>query len=136
MSRRTARKHIFNLIFQSEFHNELNVSEIMSTYSEEYVEYEESDISFIKSEYVGITSNLENIDRIINSSARGWSVDRMSKVDLSILRLAVYEIEYSDIPDKVSVNEAVELAKEFSDDKSPSFINGVLGNVVRNKENI
>ncbi len=136
MSRRTARKHIFNLIFQSEFNKETETSDIMSTYSAEYKEYNENDIDFIRTEYEGIVDNIDEIDNIINISAKGWSVERMSKVDLAILRLAVYEIEFSDIPDKVSINEAVELAKEFSDDKSPVFINGVLGKIVRNKGNI
>lgn len=135
MSRRTARKHIFNLIFQSEFNKDMETSEVMETYSLEYKDYEEGDIDFIRNEYEGVVDNIEDIDVIINDSAKGWSVSRMSKVDLAILRLAVYEIEYSDIPDKVAVNEAVELAKEFSEDKSPSFINGVLGNVVRSKGN-
>lgn len=136
MSRRTARKHIFNLIFQSEFNKEVETSEIMETYSAEYEDYEDGDVDFIRQEYEGIVYNIEDIDSIINKSARGWSVPRLSKVDLAILRLAVYEIEYSDIPDKVAVNEAIELAKEFGQDKSPSFINGVLGNVVRNKGNL
>lgn len=136
MSRRTARKHIFNLIFQSEFNKEIETSELMETYSAEYEDYEDGDVDFIRQEYEGIVYNIEDIDNIINKSARGWSVPRLSKVDLAILRLAVYEIEYSDIPDKVAVNEAVELAKEFGEDKSPSFINGVLGNVVRNKGNL
>lgn len=136
MSRRTARKHIFNLIFQSEFNKEVNSAELMKTYSVEYKDYNSVDAEFIKTEYDGVFANIDNIDDTINKSAKGWSVSRLSKVDLAILRLAVYEILYSDIPDKVSVNEAVELAKEFGEDKSPAFINGVLGSVVRNKENI
>ncbi len=136
MSRRTARKHIFNLIFQTEFNKDVETSELMETYSSEYEDYENSDIDFIRSEYEGIVHNADNIDSIIDKSAKGWTVDRLSKVDLSILRLAVYEIEYTDIPDKVAVNEAIELAKEFGEDKSYSFINGILGNVVRNKGNI
>lgn len=136
MSRRTARKHIFNLIFQSEFNKDMEAAELMETYSAEYEDYENGDAEFIRREYEGIVSKIDDIDAVINSLAKGWSVPRLSKVDLAILRLAVYEIEYSDIPDKVSVNEAVELAKEFGEDKSPSFINGVLGSVVRNKVNI
>lgn len=135
MSRKTARKHIFNLIFQSEFNKETESSEIMETYSEEYKELDEGDVDFIREEYEGIVYNIEDVDSIIEKYSIGWDISRLSKVDLSILRLAVYEIEYTDIPDKVSVNEAVELAKSFGADKSPSFINGVLGNVLKHKGN-
>ena len=135
MSRKTARKHIFNLIFQSEFNKETESSEIMETYSEEYKELDEGDVDFIREEYEGIVYNIDDVDSIIEKYSIGWDISRLSKVDLSILRLAVYEIEYTDIPDKVSVNEAVELAKSFGADKSPSFINGVLGNVLKHKGN-
>ncbi|MGN1319354.1 MAG: transcription antitermination factor NusB [Lachnospirales bacterium] len=134
MSRRTARKHIFNLIFQTEFNKEITLKEMLDTYVLEYKDYGENDADFIKEEYKGVVNNIEDIDNVIDKSSRGWSVNRISKVDLAILRLAVYEIIYSDVPDKVAVNEAVELAKEFSEDKSPVFINGILGNVIKNKD--
>ena len=105
----------------------------MSVYSEEYKNYENSDVDFIRDEYEGIVDNIDSIDNIINEASKGWDVTRMPKTDLAILRLAVYEIEYSDVPDKVAANEAVELAKEFGEDKSPSFINGILGNIINNK---
>lgn len=133
MSRRQARKHLFNLVFQTEFNIDVDFKDIMDTYSEEYEEYDPSEVDFIKTEYEGIVKNIKEIDFYINKAARGWSVERLSKVDLAILRLATYEIMYSEIPDRVSVNEAVELAKEFGENKSASFINGVLGGVVKNK---
>ncbi len=135
MSRRESRKHIFNLIFQTEFNKDIETSEMMNTYSEEYKEYSERSADFIKSEYEGVVEHIDSIDDIINESAKGWNVSRLPKVELAVLRLAVYEIMYSDVPDKVAVNEAVELAKEFGEDKSPAFVNGVLGCVVRNKGN-
>lgn len=135
MSRRTARKHIFNLIFQTEFNRETEALEMIDTYIAEYKDYGEDDSDFIKTEYQGVLNNIDEIDEIINNSARGWNTIRISKVDLAILRLAVYEIMFSDIPDRVSANEAIELAKEFSEEKSPSFINGILGNVINNKGN-
>ena len=83
----------------------------------------------------GILEHKTEIDEAINTYAEGWSVERIAKVDIAILRLAVYEILFAeDIPNRVAVNEAVELAKEFSSDKSPSFINGILGKVVLNSE--
>lgn len=135
MSRRTARKHIFNVIFQSEFNQEIELKESLAMYREEFEDYEQGDENFIETELKGILEHKSEIDDAINNYAEGWSVERIAKVDIAILRLAVYEILFAeDIPNRVAVNEAVELAKEFSSDKSPSFINGILGKVVSNSE--
>ena len=135
MSRRDARRHIFNLMFQNEFNKEINTHGSIETYRNEYENFERKDILFIKNEYTGILENVEKSDSIIDKFSRGGRVDRLSTGDKAILRIAVYEIMFDDdIPNKVSVNEAVELAKEFSEDKAPPFINGVLGKVVRYKE--
>ena len=84
----------------------------------------------------GTMAHLEEIDNIIGSYAKGWTVERMSKVDKAILRLAVYEIKYApDVPDGVAVNEAVELAKVYSSDEAPAFINGILGKVIGSEAN-
>ncbi|MCK8826627.1 transcription antitermination factor NusB [Natroniella acetigena] len=78
----------------------------------------------------GTVENLEQIDQVITQNTVGWKVERMGKVDKSIIRLAVYEILYqAEIPVAVSINEAVELAKSFSDQQSSKFVNGVLGNI-------
>lgn len=83
----------------------------------------------------GITENRKDIDEIIQECAPDWPIDKISKVDLIILRVAVFEVLYcDDIPDKVVIDEAVELAKEFGGDTSGKFINGVLGTVVEIKE--
>lgn len=92
----------------------------------------ESDIEFANDIVNGVQNNLEAIDATIQDAAVGWTVNRMPKVDLSILRIAVYEICFSkSVPPAVAVNEAVELAKVFCDEHSPKFINGLLGKVVR-----
>lgn len=133
MSRRMARKHIFKMIFQTEFHNEQDIEEAIEIYKNDIDDADKADMRFIKSEIKGIIDNIGHIDDIINRYAEGWDVSRIAKVDIAILRIAVYEIVYdSDIPNNVSVNEAVEIAKEFSSDKSPSFINGVLGRIIEN----
>lgn len=94
-----------------------------------------ADIEFASRMVSGVQENLEQIDGVLSEAAVGWTVDRMPKVDLSILRNAVYEICFAkDVPAAVAVNEAVELAKTFCDEKSPRFINGVLGKVVRSGE--
>ena len=132
MSRRTAREHIFKMIFQTEFHKEDEIDEAIEIYRES-IENNKSDMSFIKSEIKGIIENKNVVDDTINKYAEGWEISRIAKVDLAILRIAIYEIIYvNDIPNKVAANEAVELAKVFSSDKSPSFINGVLGKIINN----
>ncbi len=79
-----------------------------------------------------LTEHLSEIDAIIDEFATDWRRDRMAKVDLAIIRLAVYEIRFDEhIPDKVAANEAVEIAKEYGGDSSPSFVNGVLGRIIR-----
>lgn len=137
MSRRSARKHIFNIIFQSEFHDLNEINDIIQIYKDENDDITINDMVFIQKELKGIIENKEKIDNIINNSAVNWNVERIAKVDVAILRIAIYELIFEkDIPDKVSINEAIELAKEFSSDNSPSFINGILGKVVlTNEEN-
>ena len=89
------------------------------------------DKDYIKNICLTIKENNEMINSLINSNAKNWSVDRIAKVDLAILKLAIAEIiAIDDIPQKVSVNEAIELAKIYCDDKSPKFINGILGSVI------
>ncbi len=133
MSRRTAREHIFKIIFQTEFYKEEEIDDAIEIYKENIENSNESDMKFIKDEIKGIMENKGVIDDTINRYAQGWEVGRLAKVDLAILRLAVYEILYvDDIPNRVTVNEAVELTKTFSSDKSPAFVNGVLGRVITN----
>lgn len=89
------------------------------------------DKDYIKNICLTIEENNEMINSLINSNAKNWSVDRIAKVDLAILKLAIAEIiVIDDIPQKVSVNEAIELAKIYCDDKSPKFINVILGSVI------
>ena len=135
MSRRNARKHIFNLVFQTEFNNDTDIDESVSTYIAEYSDFKEDEKEFVLNEYRGINENLKEIDDCIDSFASGWSISRLAKTDLAILRIAVYEILFSDdVPDKVAVNEAVELAKLFSSDKAPAFVNGVLSKVIKSRK--
>ena len=94
------------------------------------------DKKFIISEAEGIVAHKAEIDALIAQGLENWDIDRLSKVDLSILRIAVYEIVYADdIPNAVAANEAVQLAKMFSEDKAPAFINGVIGKVISLTEN-
>ena len=134
MSRRDARKHIFNLVFQTEFNVDVDVKESFDTYTAEYENLKKDETDFVSREYRGILANIESIDSYIDKFAVGWNVTRIPKTDLAIMRLGVYEIIFdNENPDAVAVNEAVELAKEFSGDKAPAFVNAVLSKIAKSK---
>jgi N utilization substance protein B len=131
MSRSELREYIFKFIFRLEFHDLEEMSE------QEKLFFENFDLDGIKigkkdSEYISGKSNkiiekLDEIDGMINSQTKGWTTERMGKVDLAIIRLAVYEIVFDeDVPTGVAINEAVELAKRFGQEESSGFVNGVL----------
>ncbi len=137
MSRRTARRHILNILFQTEFNTDEALESIIETYNNEMEKIDEKDIPFIKGELEGILANTEALTQTIEQYANKWSIDRMSRLDVDILKIAVYEVLFcDDIPDKVAANEAVELAKQFSSDKAPGFINGMLGRIIEGKAEI
>ena len=90
----------------------------------------EKDEEYIIGKYKKILERIEEIDGILNEASKTWKTSRMSRVDLTVLRLAVYEMKFDeDIPEKVAINEAVELAKKYGGDESPAFVNGVLAHV-------
>lgn len=127
MLRTELREHIFKMLFQVEFNDSAAMAENMNYYFETLEDAEEKDKQYIQNKYEAVVSHTEEIDELLNENATGWKTTRMNKVDLSILRLAVYEIKWDEnVPDKVAINEAVELAKRFGGDSSPSFVNGVL----------
>lgn len=126
MTRRQIREQIFQILFRIEFHREEEFEEQMAMAMRKENATEE-DIEYIRRKSVDIVGKLEQIDEMINGRTKGWKTGRMGKVDVTLLRLAVYEIEFEeDIPTGVAINEAVELAKKYGTDESPAFINGVL----------
>ena len=128
MSRRSARKNAFFLLFQMDFSEAAEFDQVKEVFFAEKEEpVEEGDKAFILSEVEGVHAHMEEIDALIEHSAKGWDPARMNKVDLAILRLAIYEMKFGETPVGVAINEAVELAKKFSSDEAPAFINGVLG---------
>ena len=128
MSRRSARKNAFFLLFQMDFNEAAEFEQVKELFFAEKEEpVEEGDKAFILSEVEGTREHMAEIDALIEQSAKGWDPERMNKVDLAILRLAVYEMKWGETPVGVAINEAVELAKKFSSDEAPAFINGVLG---------
>ena len=128
MGRSELREHIFKMIFGLEFTEEEQIEKQLELYLDQLDEVSEKDRSYMLSKAKAIAEKVCEIDAMINENATGWKTTRMNKVDLSILRLAVYEMKFDDdVPVKVAINEAVELAKRFSGDEGPAFINGVLG---------
>ena len=127
MTRREIREHIFIMLFRKDFHDKSELNEQMELYINELEEPSPQEAEFLAKRFQAIAQKLDEIDSIIANVSSGWKLNRMGKVDLTILRLAVYEMRYDDdIPVKVAINEAVELAKKFGGDDSPSFINGIL----------
>lgn len=131
MNRREIREQIFKMLFQTEFYEKEEIEEQMRISMEELPEKSEGKRAYIEQKVQEIYARRDEIDAMINDKATGWKTSRMAKVDLALIRLAVYEIKYeADIPTGVAINEAVELAKTYSSDGAPSFINGVLAKLV------
>ena len=134
MSRKLARESAFKLIYQIPFHGSLPISEVVENYSvceADYAKLDENDINYVDICVKQCFDNIEELDSKISASLKNWTIARLSKVNLAILRLALAEMEYAQVPYQVSINEAVELAKKFSDDDAPAFVNGVLADIVK-----
>ncbi len=131
MSRRELREHLFRMLFRKEFHNQTELNEQIDLYFNGLDQCpSDKDRNYLEDKFDRVIANMEAIDETIEAASSGWKLSRIGKVDLAILRLAVYEVEYDeDIPTGVAINEAVELAKKFGEDQSASFINGILAKV-------
>ncbi len=127
MSRREIREQIFKLLFRTEFYKEEELPEQRQLFLDELGQEENEDTQYIQQKYEDILSHLAEIDEMVNEVALGWKTSRMGKVDLTLIRLAVYEMKFEeDVPQGVAINEAVELAKSYGTDDSSSFVNGIL----------
>lgn len=132
MGRRASRETVMKLLYQLEIQKEDREEQIRAVLEENALQ--DKDREFVLDVVNGVNSNLSYIDNIIETNAKGWKMNRISKVDLSILRLCIYEICFrDDIPYNVSVNEAVELAKKYSGEEAGAFVNGILSKVSKEK---
>ena len=130
MSRTELREHIFRMLFRVEFNNAEEMKEQEQFYFDELEEATGKDQEYILNKYRAIDEKKAEIDKLLNEVTEGWKTTRMNRVDLTILRLATYEIKWDeDVPTGVAINEAVELAKKYSSDDGPAFVNGVLAKV-------
>lgn len=143
MKRSQIREQIFKLLFRVEFNSEEDMPEQIKLFLESpTLDNDENDIkpvvltedeeSYIVKKYNDITEHISEIDSLIDETAKGWTSDRLGKVELTILRLAIYEIKFDDdIPVSVAIDQAVELSKRFGRDESYSFINGILAKLAK-----
>ncbi len=131
MSRREIREQVFKLLFRAEFYEGEELEEQRRLFFEELGQEDSKDIAYIQNKYEDILRHMAKIDAMVNEVAKGWKTSRMGKVDLTLIRLAVYEMKYEeDVPSGVAINEAVELAKSYGTDDSSSFVNGILAKLV------
>lgn len=132
MSRTEIRELAFKLIYSLEVQNTYNIEEQIDLYIAENQIETEKIIDYIKDIVLGIKKNIIEIEEEIKKClTEKWTIDRISKINLSILKLAIYELKYKDIPYKVEINEAVELAKKYGEESSSKFINGALATAVK-----
>ncbi|MCR4705056.1 MAG: transcription antitermination factor NusB [Lachnospiraceae bacterium] len=134
MSKREQREQLFKLLFRVEFNERDEMPEQIRLFTESGLLIDEKDVplaeeeaALISAKYDKIMARIDRIDTLLSDKAEKWSIDRMGKVELAILRLAVYEICFDPlIPTGVAINEAVELAKKYGQDNAGSFVNGIL----------
>ncbi len=120
------------MIFIFAFTLERDMPEQLSLYLDSIEGLSEEDRAYLLERYEEVHDKIPEIDRMLNDTARGWKTDRFASCDLAILRVACYELIFDEaIPEGVAINEAVELAKQFGGDESPSFINGILGEIAK-----
>ena len=133
MGRHEQREQIFRLLFRVEFHDPQDMPRQAKLFLEDNdAVVREKDAAYIEAREKAVRGKLEEIDRIIDGNTEGWDTTRMGKVELAVLRLAVYEILFDDdIPSGVSINEAVEIAKKYGQENSGGFINGILAKIMK-----
>ena len=131
MTRHTIRKHIFSMLFRVEFYDSSEISSQDGLYLDTVDNITDEERGYMEKRVSAIVELLPEIDKKLESVSEGWKLERMGKVELTILRLAVYELLYDDdIPANVAINGAVELAKVYGGDTSPAFVNGILAKLL------
>lgn len=132
MKRSAIRELAFRLIYSLEIQKTENLEEQIELYLECNEVDEEEAKEYIKDAIMGIKVHSEEIKSLIEKNLKAdWTIERISKIDLSLLKLAIYEIKYKEIPYKVAINECLELAKKYGEETSRNFINGILASIVK-----
>ena len=133
MGRREQREQIFKLLFRVEFNHPEDMPEQVKLFMEdnEEVTYQK-DVDYISDRFARVQEKLPELDKLLNENTEGWDTTRMGKVELTVLRLAAFEIVFDEeIPNSVAINEAVEIAKKYGQENSGSFVNAILGKIVK-----
>ena len=132
MNRSAIRELAFRLIYSQEIQKEENIEEQIELLLEANEVQDKNAIEYINDILKGINKNNEEILALIQQNLKtDWKIERISKVDLSLLKLAIYEIKYKDLAFKIVINEVVELAKKYGEDQSKNFVNGILASIVK-----
>ena len=134
LGKRKVRKYAFELVFGYEFNKEETA---ISYYEKAYDNFvcEDDEEESVKAVFIGICENIDSIDTVIKDNLSGWKINRISRAALSLMRVSVYEMLYAKLPYAISINEAVELAKEYCEDGASTYINGVLNNIAKKINN-
>lgn len=136
MKRSATREEAFKILYSLEIQKE-NLEEQLEMYFENEEIIDEEIKKYIKDIVLGIEKNISEIEKKISDNLKkDWKIERISKINLVLLKLAIYEILYTETPYKVAINEAIEIAKKYGDDSSPNFINGILASIVKESEDI
>ena len=135
MKRTEAREQAFRLLYSLQLIEEKDLEEQLELFYEENNIDDKDAVDYIRDIIIGTNNNNSEIEKAISENIKSdWDITRISKIDLTLLKLGIYEIEYSKLPYKVVINEVVELAKKYGDDNSKSFVNGVLASIVKKSE--
>lgn len=134
MQRSAMRELAFKLIYGLEMQNEQSMEQV-DIFVENNDITDEKVIEYLKDIQKGLAENAEEINSLIeNNLKENWSLNRVSKINLSLIKIAIYEMLYKELPYKVAINEVVEIAKKYSDESAPVFINGILASIVKDKD--
>ena len=132
MTKRAQREHIFKMLFRKDFHELADLGEQVEFYLSTLEEADEAEKTILRERLQAVSSKQGEVDVLLADATSGWRLERMGKVELTIMRIAVFEMYFdAEVPDKVAINEAVELAKKYGADTSAGFVNGVLAKLVR-----
>ena len=135
MKRTEAREQAFRLLYSLQLIEEKDLEEQLELFFEENNIDDKDAVDYIRDIIIGTNNNNSEIEKAISENIKSdWDITRISKIDLTLLKLGIYEIKYSKLPYKVVINEVVELAKKYGDDNSKSFVNGVLASIVKKSE--
>ena len=135
MNRSAAREKTFKLVYSLEVQKEEELQEQINLYLENEKIEDKDTVKYIKSMVMGIEENINTIREKISQNLKSdWKIERISKINLALLKIAIYEILFTDTPYKVAINEAIELSKKYGEENSSNFINGILASIVKENE--